>query len=71
MNDVLCYTVSRRSLSNAIRLATTLLSDILIDLPSFEPAGGIVQAASLNCSVTKRLVAWSRNCRCASASVRR
>jgi len=41
------------------------LSNILIRLSSFEPAGGIVQAASLNCSVTKRHVAWSRNCRCA------
>lgn len=28
------------------------------------PAGGIMQTASLNCSITKH-VAWSRNCRCA------
>lgn len=41
------------------------LSNILIRLSSFEPAGGIVQATSLNCSVTKRYVAWSRNWRCA------
>lgn len=45
-------------------------SNILIRLSSFEAAGDIMQAASLNCLVTKRGVAWSRNCRCAGVRSR-
>lgn len=69
MYAIKCYSYSDDHYSTPSDLRRPL-SNILIRLSSFEPAGGIMQAASLNCLVTKRHVAWSRNCRCAGVRSR-